>query len=88
MTRMDEMYIEAKATVVGAAASIPALTFHFNVSLDPKVGPITSLTCETPLDCSLDIASEMLSAIVPVSHSSQPSANTQVSSSCELYGIT
>eukprot|EP00644_Phytophthora_capsici_P011742 jgi/Phyca11/10510/fgenesh1_pm.PHYCAscaffold_50_\ len=64
MTLMDNMYYEAKATVdpvTGAAASIPALACHYN------------LTSETPLDCGLDSARELLSAMFSMPDTSQPS---------------
>ncbi|POM62593.1 hypothetical protein PHPALM_28233 [Phytophthora palmivora] len=76
MRLMDKMYHEAKATVdpvTGAAASIPALSYHYNVRLDPKVGPTTQLTSETPLDCSLDSARRLLSAMFSMPDPSQPS---------------
>ncbi|KAG7380577.1 hypothetical protein PHYPSEUDO_007017 [Phytophthora pseudosyringae] len=76
MALMDKMYHEAKATVdpvTGAAASIPALACHFNVRLDPKEGPTTQLTSETPLDCGLDSARELLSAMFSMPDPSQPS---------------
>ncbi|OWY99336.1 hypothetical protein PHMEG_00029670 [Phytophthora megakarya] len=76
MMLMDKMYHEAKATVdpvTGAAASIPALSCHFNVRLDPKEGPTTQLTSETPLDCSLDSSRQLLSAMFSMPDPSQPS---------------
>ncbi|KAG2995885.1 hypothetical protein PC121_g20018 [Phytophthora cactorum] len=76
MTLMDKMYHEAKATVdpvTGAAASIPALACHYNVRLDPKAGPTTQLTSETPLNCSLDSSRELLSAMFSLPDASQPS---------------
>ncbi|KAF4038148.1 hypothetical protein GN244_ATG09733 [Phytophthora infestans] len=76
MTLMDTMYHEAKATVDpvnGAAASIPALSCHYNVRLDPKRGPTSQLTSETPLDCSLDSSRELLSAMFSVPDPVQPS---------------
>ncbi|ETM41767.1 hypothetical protein L914_12481 [Phytophthora nicotianae] len=75
MTLMDKMYHEAKSTVdpvTGAAASIPALACHYNVRLDPKAGPTTQLTSETPLDCSLDSARGLLSAMFSIPDPSQP----------------
>ncbi|KAL3670638.1 hypothetical protein V7S43_003830 [Phytophthora oleae] len=76
MALMDKMYHEAKATVdpvTGAAASIPALACHYNVRLDPKTGPTTQLTSETPLDCGLDSARQLLSAMFSMPDPSQPS---------------
>jgi hypothetical protein len=76
MKLMDKMYHEAKATVdpvTRAAATIPALACHYNVRLDPKTGPDTQFTSETPLDCSLDTARELLTAVFSMPGASPPS---------------
>lgn len=76
MATMDRIYYEAKATVnpvTGAAASIPELSCHYNVRIDPKLGPTTKLTSETPLECTLDSARELLSSMFSMPDSVEPS---------------
>lgn len=91
MTRMDKIYAEAKAIIkvfTGAAASVPALTCHYNVKLDPKIGPIKLLTLETPLDCSLIIAKEMLSKCIFVPDSFLPSLKSKLYPDVERELVT
>ncbi|KAE8904656.1 hypothetical protein PF005_g12417 [Phytophthora fragariae] len=76
MATMDRVYYEAKATVnplTGAAASIPELSCHYNVRIDAKAGPTTQLTSETPLECTLDSARELLSSVFSMPDAAEPS---------------
>ncbi|KAL4116920.1 hypothetical protein PRIC2_012372 [Phytophthora ramorum] len=76
LATMDKMYYEAKAMVnplTGATATLPSLACHYNVRLDPKTGPNTELTSETPLNCSLESARELLSSIFSMPDSAQAS---------------
>ncbi|KAG3165088.1 hypothetical protein PC128_g20000 [Phytophthora cactorum] len=53
--------------------------------LDPKAGPTTQLTSETPLNCSLDSSRELLSAMFSLPEAFQPSLKVRRTRAMRTY---